>query len=161
MIGRRIDVLLWSVVVLLAVLATYRWHWYGADRDSPVVLAEATPVRVSFLEDDTLVAAAAATVQRDLFRLERRPSGVPYVVNALAVTAPTEPAAPRPVLSLTGVIGGPPWQGVVNGIPGTEGSVLVQVGSVVNGFTVKAVAESTAVIVGPDTTWTLTLKRGW
>ncbi|HET7586185.1 MAG TPA: hypothetical protein VFK13_14830 [Gemmatimonadaceae bacterium] len=142
-----------------AVVAGVRWQGKDDEAVGGRLVPSASPVRVSFMEKDTMQRAAHFVADHDLFRVERRPSGVPYLVSLIG--APPPAATPRPVLVLTGVLGGPPWQGVVEGIPGTQGGVLVLPGSVVNGYKIKAVSESTAIVEGQDTSWTLTLKRGW
>jgi hypothetical protein len=80
---------------------------------------------------------------------------------ALEGLAPPEPKAPRPTLVLRGIIGGPPWSAILEGIPGRQGSVVLRRGDTVAALVVRAVRRDTVVIEGADTTWRLTVKRSW
>lgn len=109
---------------------------------------------------DSLLAAAARIAATDPFRLDRRPAAVPFRVE-LEGAPPAAPSPSRPALSLRGVVGGPPWEALVEGFPGREGSVLVRRGDRVGDLAVRRVAPDTVVISGQDTTWTLTLRKVW
>ena len=109
---------------------------------------------------DSLVAAAVRIAATDPFRLGRRPSPVPFRVE-LEGAPPMAPSPPKPLLSLRGVLGGPPWEALVEGFPGREGSVLVRRGDHIGALVVRRVTADTVAISGLDTTWTLTLKRVW
>lgn len=99
--------------------------------------------------------------QHNPFRLDRKPADVRYNPwEPVAVAAPP-PAPPRPPLALAGLIGGPPWSALVEGIPGREGGVLLQAGDSVNGIRLVAIRGDTAVLSGFDTTWALTARRAW
>jgi hypothetical protein len=69
------------------------------------------------------------------------------------------PVAPKPRLVLRGVLGGPPWEAVLEGIPGREGSVVVRTGEVIGGLTIRAIRNNAVFVQGMDTTWTLTMGR--
>jgi hypothetical protein len=103
---------------------------------------------------DSLESAVGDIADRNLFRPERAPP---------AARAPTPVAAPsaRPQLVLRGVLGGPPWDAVVEGIPGREGAVVIQTGETTAGLTVRAIRRDTAYVRGFDTTWALPLTRSW
>jgi hypothetical protein len=107
-----------------------------------------------------LAAAAELLVARDPFRLERRPAVVAYD-PAAENAPPPSPRPPRPALVVTGIIGGPPWEAVLEGIPGRQGSVLVRRGDTLAGLRVRAVGKDSVRIVGMDTTWTLIVRRAW
>jgi len=64
-------------------------------------------------------------------------------------------------LSLAGIVGGPPWMALIEGIPGHEsGAVLIQ-GEEINGFRLESIRGDTAVLVGFDSTWVLVPKQVW
>jgi hypothetical protein len=70
------------------------------------------------------------------------------------------PQPPRVPLVLAGVIG-PPWQALIEGIPGHSGAVVVRAGDRVEDLRVLSITRDRAVIQGADTTWRLTLKQTW
>lgn len=138
--------------------------WATAVPTLPPVAAADVPSASQPTPRDTsgLAAAAAATRRRDPFRLERRPANVRYDPWAPVLPAgPTPPAPRRPALALVGLLGGPPWQALVEGIPGREGGVLLRLGDSVNGFEFRTLRGDTVVVAGLDTTWTLTPRRAW
>jgi len=106
--------------------------------------------------------ASDRVAKTDPFRLDRRPTDVPFGTQAAASTPPAPgPNAAGPNLSLSGIVGGPPWVALLDGIPGHEGSALMRVGDTLGGIKVRAVTATTATISGFDTTWKLTVKRPW
>jgi hypothetical protein len=70
-------------------------------------------------------------------------------------------APPKPMLRLRGLVGGPPWDALIEGIPGHEGAVVARVGQTLGGITVRAVRRDTVIARGMDTTWKLTIGRSW
>ena len=98
---------------------------------------------------------------RDPFRLERKPSDVQYNPWQPVVVAPPPPPPVRPPLALAGLVGGPPWSALIEGIPGRDGSVLLQLGDSANGVRFVAVRGDTVVLAAFDTTWSLTERRAW
>jgi hypothetical protein len=105
---------------------------------------------------------ASSFVEHDAFRLVRHPSPVIYRPE-LDGAPPPPPVAkpPHPALSVSGILGGPPWAALVDGIPGREGSTLVHAGDVFGGLTVRSVTADSVTIVASDTTWRLGIRRGW
>ncbi len=111
---------------------------------------------------ESLDSAATATASSDPFRLERRPSSVPYgAERERAPATPTPPRPPKPKLALVGIVGGPPWVALVDGVPGQSGSVLVHAGDTLAGLRVRTLGPKGVTITGLDTTWKLTLERPW
>ena len=106
-----------------------------------------------------LTSLASSIVARDPFRLERRPSTVAFGVLPVAPTAPADPSR-RPRLILSGIFG-PPWQAVLEGIPGREGSVVARVGDVFGELRIRSIRRDTVVVQGADTTWKLTVRHVW
>jgi hypothetical protein len=150
---------LWSVATVVTGIAIV-----GARAAAPPTSAVTRTVRSAPTEprqfaQDSLTNAAAYVVENDPFRLARRPSTVAYS-PALEGLAPTrEPKAPRPKLLVRGIIGGPPWSAIIEGIPGRNGSVVLRGGDTVAALRVRAVRRDTVVIEGADTTWRLTVNR--
>jgi hypothetical protein len=64
------------------------------------------------------------------------------------------------MLVLAGVIG-PPWQALIEGIPGHPGAVVLRQGQRIEDMRVISITRDRAVVQGADTTWRLTLKRNW
>lgn len=123
-----------------------------------------TPTSAPALVLDKAVAVdsiATDVIQRDPFRLSRRPSQVPFIADTLvaAVSAEAKPAAPA--LLLAGIVGGPPWAAIIEGVPGREGPVVVYRGDTLAGLRVRDVRSDRAVVSSVDTTWVLTIKRTW
>jgi hypothetical protein len=83
--------------------------------------------------------------------------------SAATTTAPVlqakPPAPPKPRLVLRGIVGGPPWDAIVDGIPNREGSYVVRSGDSVSGLKIRSVRADRVTIRGMDTTWILTLGR--
>lgn len=111
--------------------------------------------------DDSLEAAAGTTVMNDPFRLANHPAAVRFTAREVGsgIVRSTPPAAQRPVMTVQAIVGGPPWQAIVDGIPGQQAGVVVSAGSAFDKLRVKAVGRDTVTVQGPDTTWKLTLKR--
>ena len=164
MTRRHVELALWVAATVLAALAAARGRrmtselststgpapgWDAAGTSSPVLHRSAA-----------LVTASEAIVARDAFRFERRPSGVAYS-PALEGAPPPPPRPPRPALAVTGIVGGPPWEALMEGIPGREGSMLVRRGDTLSGLRVGSITRDTVRITGMDTTWTLTVRRAW
>lgn len=113
------------------------------------------------VDEDSITRGAAFSIDNDPFRLSRRPSSVRY--SSTPAAAPPSPVAtaPRPTLVLRGIVGGPPWSAIVEGIPGREGTTLLRPGDSAGTLVVRSVGRDTVVIKGADTTWRLTVKRTW
>jgi hypothetical protein len=67
--------------------------------------------------------------------------------------------AMRPVFALKAIVGGPPWQAIVDGIPGQPSGTIVSNGMTIGKLTIRGVTRDSVVIQGPDTTWVLTFRR--
>jgi hypothetical protein len=114
---------------------------------------------------ESLTIASAILVERDPFRLDRRPSSVPYAPMLMDGALPPVVRPPKPTLVVTGIVGGPPWEALVDGIPGRAATVLVRRGDTfgdsASRMIVKRIAADTVVITGMDTTWRLTVRKAW
>lgn len=98
-------------------------------------------------------------VGRDPFRATRRPAPTAY--NPIAVATPEAPPAPKPVLTLTGIVWGELPEAVLEGLPGTNGPRVVRQGETLAGLRIRAIERSRVIVAGLDTVWTLTVREPW
>jgi hypothetical protein len=153
---------LWIATALIALVAGLNVHRVRLELAVPAPVVWTLPRDVGRPDSDSLLAIADRVAASDPFRLDRRPADVPVGTPAPATTPPgSEPDAARPNLALSGLVGGPPWVALLEGVPGHEGSVLLRAGDTLGGIKVRAVSATTATISGFDTTWKLTVKRPW
>lgn len=109
-----------------------------------------------------LATATARLRDHDPFRVERKPAPVRFTPwESASPSAPPRPAPIRPPLALVGIVGGPPWSAVVEGIPGRETGVLLTVGEEANGIRLTEIRGDTVRLAGFDTTWALVPRRPW
>lgn len=159
---RYLEVLLWLLALgggVIGIDASRRAVDGAPSRESPSATLP-SPMREN---DAGRIAAAVARVERrNPFRLNRAPA-----VRSDPAGPPVQPvpapvfAAPRPPLALAGIVGGPPWEALVEGLPGREGAVLVRAGDRIEDFHVVSVGPDGLVVQHPDTSWSLTLKQRW
>lgn len=149
----RIDRVLWAATVLLLAAAAWTLRARSA-RMAPVGGAPAHPAL--WLErpnGDSLMLAASAITDGNLFRTNRGTSD--------PSSAPVPPAGavmPKPQLVLRGLVGGPPWEVLVEGLPGREGTTVLRMGQEVSGVTATSVRRGRAILRGYDTVWALTFR---
>jgi hypothetical protein len=151
---------LWGVTAVSLFVATLGMR---AARATPPSFAESVAGALSEprrIDPDSIARAAAYIVANNPFRLSRQPATVAYS-PALEGLAPPTVRPPRPALMLLGIVGGPPWSAILEGIPGRDGSVMVRRGDSLGTLIVRSVGRDTVIINGADTTWRLTLKRPW
>ena len=161
MTARSLEQTLWIGTLAMLVLAGVRG--YHARSGQPTRSVEALPVAErepgrapSAKPSESEIAAA------DPFRVVRHASPVAYRPELEGVAPPSPPPKPpHPILSLTGILGGPPWDALVDGIPGHEGSLLVHTGQTIGALRVRSITRDTVIVTGEDTTWRLALKRSW
>jgi hypothetical protein len=110
----------------------------------------------------TLAEAEDLTVSNDPFRLANAPAAVRFNPSnengssgAIAMVAPPV----RPNMTLKAIVGGPPWQAIVDGIPGQPQGTIVRAGNAFDKLVARAVTRDSVVIRGPDTTWVLSFRR--
>ena len=159
---RRVERGLWLITTILVALAVVGWHGGSslssdADRSARGAIGRSREAPAS-AGSGVLATLATRIVARDPFRLERKPSSVAFGATPPAAVA-VDPSH-RPHLLLSGVFG-PPWQAVLEGIPGREGSVVARVGDVFGELRVKSIRRDTVVVQGADTTWKLTVRKVW
>lgn len=159
MTAARIDVAIAALVVVLTATAVARMRTPIVATAAPHAALQATTPLAPPRDPFALERAAQATADANPFRLSRLPSDVPYSRITLSAP-PAPPPAPRPTLVLKGIVGGPPWQAVIDGLPGAPPGSVVREGGVFGKLTIRSVTRDTVVIQAPDTVWHLTLSRG-
>jgi hypothetical protein len=120
----------------------------------------AAPASVNDSLDGSLAEAEEMTVTNDPFRLANVPAAIRFDPNndtnagpSIAVSLPA-----RPVMTLKAIVGGPPWQAVIDGIPGQPPGAVVRAGSAFDKLVARAVTRDSVVIQGFDTTWVLSFR---
>src|SRR5262245_8094002 len=95
------------------------------------VSISAPRVQAAVTTDSALAGAEDLTVSNDPFRLANAPSSVRFdpAAEAIGVASASTMPQPRPVLVLKAIVGGPPWQAVIDGIPGQPPGTFAQQGS--------------------------------
>lgn len=124
-------------------------------------LADAHAARATVAQTAPVDSVGAVLVRRDPFRITRHSAGVAYDPQRGA--QPPAPAAPKPVLVLAGIVwdNGHDPSALIEGFPGTSGPRPVRQGESIGVLRVTLINRGKVVIVGLDTTWTLTVKEPW
>ena len=156
----RVEAGLWAAAIALGVAA-------GVDARAPhgvrlpgVRAVTAPTVPPEHVTRSDIDVAVIALTETDPFRASRHPSPIAYQPTREGAPPPP-PRAARPGLAVSGIIGGPPWSAVLEGVPGREGGSVVRSGDTLGGLKIRAVKRDTVVISGVDTTWRLTVRRAW
>ncbi len=159
----RIEWILWSIALVLLTLAAAAWRRAGTAVLAAPPGAMPTPAPIQIWDADSLTSLAESVVEKDLFRLERVPAHVEYDPNAESGPSGIIPQMrpPRPALVLSGILGGPPWQALIEGAPGRSGSIVLGVGDSVNDLRVRVVTRDSVILQGKDTTLRLGVRRSW
>jgi hypothetical protein len=108
--------------------------------------------------DDALADAEEFTVSNDPFRLANAPSPIRFDAKEDRVAGPAAIAVPRPHLSLKAIVG-PPWQAVIDGIPGQPAGTMVKTGAHFDKLVARVVTGDSVIMQGADTTWVLRFGR--
>jgi hypothetical protein len=127
--------------------------------DLPSVSAE-SPSRARIRQQD-LDSIVRHLVVRTPFRAARAPSGAAYDPDHQQARQDAPPVAPKPVLTLSGVVWGSEPLAVVDGFPGVEGSKVVRQGEVVGKVKVKRIERERVYLTGLDTAWILPVRAAW
>ena len=160
----RSELALAAACLAFSAAAVVRWR-RALDGVAPVSARPRTLVRApatARLDDDSIADAAAFVAENDPFRLSSAPASVAY--SPAMDAGPSTLAQPvvahvRPNLVLRGIIGGPPWQAIVDGIPGQPAGAIVRQGMAFDAITIRTVTRDTVFVQSPDTSWKLTLAR--
>lgn len=150
---------MWGAALLLAVAAVTGWRRGAVQHATSHGDVDRAPASVAVLDTDTLDAWESTIVDGDLFRASRTPSPVTFA-NAIEGAPPPPPKPPKPPLAVSGIIG-PPWEAILEGVPGREGGVVVRRGDALGELRVQSVRRDTVVIQGADMTWRLTVRKAW
>ena len=153
---RTLEPALIGIAALMLGIAAWRWQ------QSASVGAAATRITLARapaqpIADSSLAEAEELAVTNDPFRLANTPPEVRFDPRDESVSAGRAASflPPRPSFALKGIIGGPPWQAVIDGVPGQAPGVIVREGERFDQLLVRAVTRDSVVIQGPDTAWTL------
>jgi hypothetical protein len=147
-LGAMVSLVMWAVTPRLPATTT------AAVTTLPVLAS--APDRPSAY---SLREAVDVITRGNLFHPERAPV---EVVQAPALVLPMgAPPSAKPQLVLRGVLGGPPWDALIEGVPGREGAVVLRAGETSAGLTLRRIGRDTVVVTGYDTTWKLTVRRPW
>lgn len=158
--GRLVGVSTWGIAAAGAVVAV----WSATAPMAPGAPAAAGGRVSSPFSPPPAYATESlrnVAVAKDLFRSDRRPATTVYDPVRLAAPAVRSTVSPRPTLMLTGIIGGTSPAAVVEGMPGADGPRVLHAGDTVGALKVVRIMAHGVVIVGMDTTWTLTLRNPW
>ena len=158
---RAIRLLTWccAVVTVGACLSAAAFAIRSPSASLPIVETTMTPVHDTPSGNapsaDSLASVAAA---RDPFRLQRTAASQSFDPDASADAAPA-PHPQRPSLELVGIALGDDPAALLDGLPGTDGTRVLRVGESVAGYTVRRILTDRVTVQGPDTTWTLEVRR--
>lgn len=158
MTTRRIEQLLWIVSVVVALTGTasaivMQRPPRSTEPAMPLGREPSNQTAAAKAADDQLRAILAG----DVFRRER--AAPDSTIQTATQATPRPPTPPKPRLMLRGLVGGPPWNAIIEGIPGHDGSYVVRAGDSVSGLRIRSVNRDGTTIRGMDTTWTLKLGR--
>ena len=152
--ARVIAVLVSGTAVGLAA-SVMRWRSGEVFVPSPHSITVAHAAAVPTATDSVLDDAEDATITNDPFRLANEPASVRYEPAADGAAPMAVAPVIRPTLVLKAIIGGPPWQAVIDGIPGHPSGTVASAGARFDKLVVRSVSRDSVVVQGPDTTWTL------
>jgi hypothetical protein len=135
------------------------WRWQHAL--PPVTKDSFDMPRVGMPRSLAVLATESESVlvANDMFRL---PDDVVHGQSSpgVAGAAAAHASLTRPSLTVKGIVGGPPWQAIVDGLPGQVSGIIVQAGGTYGGVTIATVGRDSVRVRAGDTTWTLYYRRG-
>jgi hypothetical protein len=159
---RRIREALWMLTAIAAALTVAGWRYAARDVDARRIPSLRGVTQARRVNADSLHAAASSVAAHDPFRVDHQPSSVAYRPELEGVAPPPPvPKPPKPKLMLAGIIGGPPWEALLDSVPGRDGSVLVRKGDTLGGLRVRSIGRDTVIVQGVDTTWRLIVRQPW
>lgn len=124
----------------------------------PAMSSDSVPTMDTIMTYNSAVLARTAdsVIAADLFRFDRHPTHVSFGTPPI-VAPPIVP--PRPQVTLDGIIGGPPWRAILNGVPNHDGNVVVAPRDTIGGLRVRTIRHDTVIVQGRDTVWTFTVRH--
>jgi hypothetical protein len=161
---------LWLAALALGGGAAAAFRDPAAPADAAVTASAAAPALPAATDRNRLRADAAVLRDRDPFRLARAPTAyrvgapppLPAFPQATPLAAPEYTPPPAPVqapLSVSGIVGGPPWQAVLENVPGAGRAVPLAAGEASNGVRVLWIRGDSVAVQTADGTSVLTLKQ--
>lgn len=157
MIPRRLEHFVWLASLVLTGIAIVEMRRQLIVLESPSLRQVKPPpggtVRTVSLSDGQ--EQYSRVLAGDLFQRERR---APERTTIHLEGTPQAAAPAKPRLVLVGIIGGPPWTAIVDGLPGHDGGYVVSAGESIEGLTVRSVRRDGATVSGMDTIWTLRVR---
>lgn len=161
--SKQVRMAMWSMAAATAVAAGIAWHQAIPRVASPSGrLPRTSPAPPRELDTTGLTDATGLLLRRNPFRIDHQPTLAKFDPWA-PVTVGPPPAVPtpvaRPVLSLIGLIGGPPWSAIVDGVPNRSGGVVLSQTDSGGAIRLLRVRGDTVTLAGFDTTYTLTYRR--
>ena len=148
---------LWGAA-MMCVLAIGITIWRSRPPKRTVVPSiPVTTDDVAMYDRGVLMHMADSAIANDVFRSDRRPTHVAF--GTTPSPSATVVAPPRPHLTVAGIIGGPPWRAVLNGVPNYDGGAVIGPGDTVGGLRVRSIRHDTVIVQGADTTWRLTVEH--
>lgn len=168
MTRRRWEQLLWAFALGIALAGWVRWRHalpVSAHAGRPSLAAPPTPRAAA---PARLGSASEAVARGNPFRLDRAPAPQGQLGMMMSTGDPPSyspgggsyapPGFGGPPLRVTG-ISGPPWEALLEGIPGKQGAVVVRPGDRVEDLRIRSISSELVVVQGQDTTWRLQIKR--
>jgi hypothetical protein len=177
----RWERLLYATALGFALTGWVRWR-----RALPAIppassVSLAAPAAVTTVPAARLAAAVEATSRENPFRLDRTPAplttgqppglgsfvgpGLPSYSTLGRTTTPAGMYPPPGVSSLADAglrvngISGPPWEAILEGVPGRTGAVVAREGDRFGDLRVRSISSERVVIQGRDSTLRLNIKR--
>jgi len=159
--SRHISATMSALAAVGLLVGGFRWARPPLLENPEVANVPHFPAAARPIVADTISLAAQDIADNDPFRLSNEPATVRYDAHADGAAIAAAPAilpstpAPRPALVLRAIIGGPPWQAVIDGLPGQPPGTIVSAGTEVEHLRIASITRDSVVITGADTTWTL------
>lgn len=166
MTAHRVELVGAALTIALAVVAVLRWRHALDGIDSVTGIPEVIVRAPSLVpvDEDSIIDAATAVAANDPFRLSNAPAAIAFSPSleggGLGGGAAPVVVRVRPTLALRGIIGGPPWQAIVDGLPGQPPGSIVRPGMTFDKLVIRSISRDTVLVQSPDTSWKLTLGRG-
>jgi hypothetical protein len=152
----RADLALWLVLSVLGASAVARVVPALSSMDAPERRPVSDASLVVPLDRAALTLVTDSAVARAPFRF-----GTGRALLRFGETPPE----PRPVdagilypdVRVSAIVGGPPWQAVLQGVPGFPTDVVVRRGDRLVDLSIGAITGTSVRLVSPDTSWLATL----
>ncbi len=144
---------------LLAGLAT--GVLVGALRSAQPVARGLPPQRTVLQFEDTLALAHLDSLVQLVVLADPWGTGFVLEDDAAAWEQPAQTAMPPATLTLRGIVGGPPWTALVEGLPGSNNTLAVATGDTSGLWKVVVVSRDTVVVRAAGSSVTLSVSRSW